>query len=77
MVKKQGARFIYANDEITVYAFNIGFYALPLMADIGYAKGFGTLAAINFATLLPLVFLIFKGEGIRRWQGVPADHSDL
>lgn len=61
----------------SIYAFNIGFYALPLMADIGFDRGFGLLAALNFVALLPLVFLIYKGKSIREKQGVPKEHQDL
>jgi hypothetical protein len=60
-----------------VYAFNIGFYALPLMADIGFSRGFGLLAALNGVALIPLVFLIYKGQSIREKQGVPKEHQDL
>jgi hypothetical protein len=47
------------------------------MSVIGYAAGFSLLAAINLAFLLPLVFLVFKGQAIRESQGVPKEHQDL
>src|ERR1700709_1989396 len=37
----------HISNSFLVYAFNIGFYALPLMADIGFSRGFGLLAALN------------------------------
>ncbi|KAL2012764.1 hypothetical protein VTN00DRAFT_289 [Thermoascus crustaceus] len=61
----------------SVFAFNVGFYALPFGAKVGFTEEFSTLAAINAATLIPLVFLMFKGEEIRMRQGVPDDHRDL
>jgi hypothetical protein len=60
-----------------VYAFNIGFYALPLMFDIGFDRGFGLLAALNGVALILLVFLIYKGQSIRERQGIPKEHQDL
>jgi hypothetical protein len=47
------------------------------MADIGFANGFTLLGVLNVVALLPLVFLIFKGESIREKQGVPKEHQDL
>jgi hypothetical protein len=60
-----------------VFAFNVGFYALPLMEKIGFDKGFTLLGVLNIVILIPLVFLIFKGESIREKQGVPKEHQDL
>jgi MFS family permease len=60
-----------------VFAFTIGFYALPFGADIGQAKEWSTLAAINFATWLMLLVFVFKGEAIRKSQGLPKLHEDL
>ena len=60
-----------------VYAFNIGFYALPLADKIGFAGAFGTLAGISAFTLLFPLFLVFFGERIRKAQGVPKEHQDL
>lgn len=60
-----------------VYAFNIGFYALPLMGKIGYADGFTLLAMLNVATMLALSTLIFTGKAIREKQGLPKEHEDL
>ena len=64
-------------DTGPVFAFNIGFYALPFGESVGFDASFGTLAAINLVLLLPLVFLIWKGESIRAKQGTPTDHNDL
>lgn len=47
------------------------------MEDIGFSRGFGLLAALNGVALLPLVFLIYKGEEIRERQGAPKEHQDL
>jgi hypothetical protein len=47
------------------------------MADIGFDRGFGLLAALNGVALIPLVFLIYKGQAIREKQGLPKDHVDL
>jgi hypothetical protein len=60
-----------------VFAFNIGFYALPFGESVGFDTSFSTLAAINLVLLLPLVLLIRKGEQIRAWQGTPKDHIDI
>ena len=60
-----------------VYAFNIGFYGLPIADSLGFTAGFGTLAAISAVTLLLPLFLIFFGERIRKTQGSPKEHSDL
>ena len=60
-----------------MFAFNIGFYALPFSEGVGYDGAFGTLAAINLALLLPLVLLLWKGQKLREWQGTPKDHADI
>ncbi len=64
-------------DESAVFAFNIGFYALPFGMKAGFDAAFSTLAAINLVLLLPLVLLVWKGEEIREWQGAPKDHADI
>jgi hypothetical protein len=48
-----------------VYAFNVGFYALPFSAKVGYTAAFSTLAAINAVALVPLLGLFWIGERIR------------
>ena len=60
-----------------IFAFSIGFYALPFGEDAGFDAAMGTFAAINVLTWLPLLFLIWKGEQIRKAQGVPNLHKDL
>lgn len=60
-----------------MFAFNIGFYALPFGESVGFTASFTTLAAINLVLLVPLFFLIWKGESIREWQGTPNDHADI
>lgn len=60
-----------------VYAFTLGFYALPFGETAGFGPAWGTFAAINFVTWLMLLFLIWKGEKIRLAQGTPNLHEDL
>jgi MFS family permease len=60
-----------------VYAFTIGFYALPFANRVGYGTAWGVLASINFLLWLPIIFLMWKGEEIRKRQGVPDWHKDL
>ena len=60
-----------------MFAFNVGFYALPFSHNTSFGIAFGVLSAINFATLLPVVVLVFKGEKIRAMQGVPVMHQNL
>jgi MFS family permease len=60
-----------------VYAFTIGFYALPFGTDHGFGVAWGTLAAVNFVTWIPLVALIWVGEKIRGRQGESNLHKDL
>ncbi len=60
-----------------MFAFNIGFYALPFGEKVGFDASFATLAAINAILLIPLVLLVFFGERIRDKQGVPKEHQDL
>jgi putative effector of murein hydrolase LrgA (UPF0299 family) len=60
-----------------VFAFTLGFYALPYGASAGFGAAWGTFAAINFVTWLLLLFLIWKGEKIRLGQGTPNLHEDL
>lgn len=62
---------------ITVIAFNLPFYALPFGQTKGFGVSFGVLGALNFAFMLPLFYLIFKGEQIREKQGLPEIHQDL
>jgi hypothetical protein len=47
------------------------------MARIGFSSGFTALALINLAAILPLVFLVFKGQSVRDAQGTPKEHEDL
>ncbi|KAK5122142.1 hypothetical protein LTR85_004388 [Meristemomyces frigidus] len=61
----------------SLFAFNIAFYALPFGESAGFDASFSTLAAINLVLLLPLVFMIFKGQKVREWQGTPKDHADI
>ncbi|ETI25997.1 hypothetical protein G647_02774 [Cladophialophora carrionii CBS 160.54] len=61
----------------SIFAFTIGFYAVPFGTRHGYNVSFGVTAAINGATLLPLVWLYFCGEQVRRKQGRPRIHEDL
>jgi MFS family permease len=60
-----------------IYAFSIGFYALPFGEKHGFATAWGTFAVINFVTWLPLLYLIWKGEEIREREGKPDLHKDL
>lgn len=60
-----------------IFAFTIGFYAIPYGTAHGYDVAWGTFAAVNFATWLPVVWLIFHGEAIRERQGAPKMHEDL
>jgi DMSO reductase anchor subunit len=60
-----------------VFAFNVGFYALPFGEKVGFDASFATLAAINAVLLLPLIYMVFKGEKIREKQGLPKEHGDL
>ncbi|OJJ50313.1 hypothetical protein ASPZODRAFT_13399 [Penicilliopsis zonata CBS 506.65] len=48
-----------------VFAFNVGFYALPFAGKVGYTTAFSVLASINGACLFPLLILFFVGERIR------------
>lgn len=60
-----------------VFAFNIGFYALPFGEKHGYNVSFPILGMINGLTIIPLVFLWFYGQSIREKQGTPKIHEDL
>ena len=60
-----------------IFAFTIGFYALPFGQTTSFAASEGTFAAINFLTWCPLMLLIWKGEQIRASQGEPDLHKDL
>jgi hypothetical protein len=51
-----------------VYTFTIGFYALPFSNRVGYEMSWGVLASINFLLWLPIIFLMWKGEEIRKRQ---------
>lgn len=62
---------------LPVFAFNIGFYALPFGEAHGYNVSFPVLGMINAITLFPLLWLWFYGEGVRQRQGVPKIHSSL
>ena len=60
-----------------IFAFTIGFYALPFGEGVSFGAAWGTFASINFLTWLGLLFLIWKGEQIRNKQGLPNLHRDL
>ncbi|OAG36750.1 hypothetical protein AYO21_09023 [Fonsecaea monophora] len=60
-----------------IFAFTIGFYALPFGEGVSFGAAWGTFASINFVTWLGLLVLIWKGEKIRKAQGEPNLHKDL
>jgi MFS family permease len=60
-----------------MFAFAVGFYALPFGEKAGFGVAWGTFAAIHLLTWIPVMLLIWKGEGIRKWQGLPKLHQDL
>ncbi|KAF2099946.1 MFS general substrate transporter [Rhizodiscina lignyota] len=60
-----------------MFAFVIGFYALPFGEGDGYGVAWGTFAAINFLFWIPLMWLIWRGKWIRDIQGEPDLHNDL
>jgi hypothetical protein len=60
-----------------IFAFTIGFYAIPFGEGTSFAASEGTFAAINFLAWCPLMLLIWKGEEIRKRQGEPNLHKDL
>jgi MFS family permease len=64
-------------DNIVVLAFSVGFYGVPFGEDAGWNVSFPILGMINGVTLLPLVFLWFRGERVRHRQGIPLLHEDL
>ncbi|KAJ5585693.1 major facilitator superfamily domain-containing protein [Penicillium hetheringtonii] len=55
----------------SLFAFNVGFYALPTAEQLGFTAGFSIFAAISAVVTIPVFVLIFCGEKIRRKQGVP------
>ncbi|KAF9893244.1 hypothetical protein FE257_011674 [Aspergillus nanangensis] len=61
----------------SLFAFNIGFYALPTADTMGFTAGFSLFAGISAATVIPVVALIFYGESIRRAQGTPRSEDVL
>ncbi|OCL01889.1 MFS general substrate transporter [Glonium stellatum] len=61
----------------SVFAFTIGFYAVPFGENAGWNVSFPVLGMINGLTLFPLIFLWFEGEKVRERQGRPHIHEDL
>ena len=55
----------------------MGFYALPLAEEINVQDAWIAFAFITVAFSLPVIALIFKGEGWRRRFGQPDWHKDL
>ena len=68
---------VIEDDGHPPWTFTIGFYALPFGEGSGFGTAWGTFAAINFVTWLPLLYLMWKGEEIRARQGTPNLHKDL
>ena len=68
---------MFTHAKHAVYAFNIGFYALPAADKLGFAGAFGLFGGLSALTLLLPAILIVFGERIRKAQGVPEEHSDL
>ena len=60
-----------------IYSFAMGFYALPLAEEINVQDAWITFAFVTVAFSLPVIVLIFKGEGWRRRFGQPSWHQDL
>ena len=60
-----------------IFAFTIGFQGLPACSTLGYGGAFGLFSSINFLTMIPVFWLIFRGESIRERQGIPNIHQDL
>ncbi|KAL5365053.1 major facilitator superfamily domain-containing protein [Aspergillus floccosus] len=59
----------------SLFAFNIGFYALPSADAMGYTGAFSLFGGISATTLIILGVLIFHGESIRQRQGSPRNES--
>jgi MFS family permease len=60
-----------------IFAFTLGFYAIPFGESRSFAASESTYAAINFIAWCPLIFLLWKGQEIRKRQGEPNLHKDL
>ncbi|KAL9085495.1 MAG: hypothetical protein Q9165_007540 [Trypethelium subeluteriae] len=60
-----------------IFSFCIGFYAVQTGEKIGFQDAWITWAFINFATFLPVLLLIWRGERWRLALGVPKFHNDL
>jgi hypothetical protein len=58
-------------------SFVVGFFALPYAERVGYLGAWGTFAAVLFVFSLPVVGLIWCGEGWRRRLGSPGWNRDL
>ncbi|KAJ5606674.1 hypothetical protein N7510_009455 [Penicillium lagena] len=60
-----------------LFAFTIGFYAVPFGETAGWNVSFPVLGTVNGLFLLGIVYLWFNGEKIRMKQGPPHMHDDL
>jgi MFS family permease len=56
----------------SIFAFTIGFYAVPFGEHSGWNVSFPITGMICGVTLFPLVYLFFYGESVRAKQGTPA-----
>lgn len=61
----------------SLFAFPVGFYAIPFGEHSGWNVSFPILGMICGLTLCPLVYLYFNGENVREKQGLPRIHEDL
>ncbi|RFU32211.1 hypothetical protein B7463_g4124, partial [Scytalidium lignicola] len=60
-----------------VFAFPLGFYALPLADKVGIQNAWIIFAALILTSFIPTVVLLFKGEEWRKKFGQPQFHKDI
>ncbi|KAH8821944.1 major facilitator superfamily domain-containing protein [Xylogone sp. PMI_703] len=60
-----------------VFAFPLGFYALPLANKVGIQDAWIIFSMLIVASFLPTLLLIFKGEEWRKKLGQPQFHKDI
>ncbi|KAJ7628611.1 MFS general substrate transporter [Roridomyces roridus] len=65
------------NFGLQTFGMTFGFWSIPMGNKIGFQFMGLTLALLSLVSFIPVVFLMYKGEAIRKKMGAPSFNSKL